>query len=213
MKSEEVGSILIGILMLFVVFSLGFVLKGNFNKLGDVFIFSAIVIIVSIFVKKAIAYTLDSSVEHRVWNVYWFGFKANYHFKNEIPFGIILPLLLSVFSLGIFKFPTFLSYESRALKHRAAKRYGFYSFTEMSDWDNGLIGAAGIISLLVVSIVGYIIGYEYLSSMAAYYALFNMIPVSSLDGTQIFFGSRIIWSVLAFICLIFALYAFMLGAF
>ena len=105
---------------------------------------------------------------------------------------------------------TFLTYETRALKHRAAKRFGYYSFTEVTDWDNGLIGATGIIALLVLSIVGYIMGYELLFKMAAFYALMNMLPISNLDGTQIFFGSRIIWSVLALICLIFGLYAFAL---
>ncbi len=212
MSNKEVLSVIVGLLMLFVIFSLEFVFKGDLSRLLEIFVYSVILIFVYVFIKKGTAYLLDSSVEHKVWNVYQFWFKPDYHFKKEVPFGIVLPLLLSVFSLGIFKFPTVLTYESRALKHRAAKRYGYYSFTEMTDWDNGLIGASAIVALLLVSIIGYIFGFEYLSKMAAYFALLNMIPISNLDGTQIFFGSRIIWSVLAFISLIFALYTFMLGA-
>jgi len=212
MGRQEILSIAAGILMMFIVFSLQFVFRGDLSALPEVLIFSVILIFVYVFVRKGVAFLLDSSVEHRVWNVYQFYFKPDYHFKKEVPFGIILPLLLSVFSLGIFKFPTFLTYETRALKQRAARRFGFYSFTEMTDWDNGLIGSSSIIALLAVSLIGYMLGFEYFSAMSAYFALFNMIPLSNLDGTQIFFGSRIIWSVLAFICLIFALYVFVIGA-
>ena len=81
------------------------------------------------------------------------------------------------------------------------------------------IASSGIFASLFLAFLALLIGEMFnfklysFANINFYLALFNMIPVSSLDGTQIFFGSRIIWSVLAFICLIFALYAFMLGAF
>ena len=103
---------------------------------------------------------LDSSVEHRVWHVFRYGFKAHNHFKSEMPFGVIVPLFFSLFTLGMIKVMTFLTYETHALKHRAAKRFGFYSYTEMTDWHNGLIGAAGIIATLIVSLIGYRLSYK-----------------------------------------------------
>jgi len=137
--------------------------------------------------------------------------KAVAEFKKEKPFGFYIPLFFTLFSLGLIKVMTFLTYETGALKHRAAKRHGYYSYTEMTDWHNGLIGAAGVVILLLISLISYLTGLELLSKMAAYYAFWNMIPIAKLDGTQIFFGSRIIWAVLGVITLIFALYAFVLG--
>ena len=155
------------------------------------------------------ANALDSDVEHEIWKVSRYGLGQRQHLKREIPAGIIFPLLLSVFSLGFIKFPALLTYESRALQRRAAKRFGFYSFTELTEWHNGIIGAAGIISVLLVGIIIYFLPYnwEYFSKLAAYYALVNMIPISKLDGTQIFFGSRVLWTTLTLITLIINAYA------
>ena len=210
MKPEEIAQVLIAVIMLFIVSGMSYIISGESRILMYIILFSFIVIFVHVFIKKWTAFMFDSSVEHKIWHVYRIGWREHHHFRKELPFGIIIPLIFSAFSLGTFKLMTFLTYETRALKHRAAKRFGYYSFTEITDWDNGLIGAAGIVSLLVLSIIGYVMGYELLFKMAAFYALMNMLPISNLDGTQIFFGSRIIWSVLALICLIFGLYAFAL---
>lgn len=210
MEKAEWAHVLAGILLLFVVSALGFVFAGEASALLQVFVFSFVIVFVHVFVKKGIAYMLDASVEHRIWHVYRYGIKPKDHFKKEVLFGLILPLVFSVVSLGLVKIMTLLTYETRALKHRAAKRHGFYSFTEMTDWHNGLIGAAGIVALLLVSVIGYFTGLEYLSKIAAYYVFWNMIPLSNLDGTQIFFGSRILWTVLGVVSLIFVGYALFL---
>jgi len=210
MERRELAHIFVAILLMFIVAGLGFIIDGDAEKISQVFVFSFFVVGLPVFVKKAVAYLLDSSVEHKIWSVYYFGVRDKDHFKKEQPFGIILPLLLSAFSLGVVKCMTFLSYETSALKHRAAKRFGYYSYTEMTDWHNGLIGATGIVSLFFLGFISYLAGFEYLTKMAVYYAFFNILPVSNLDGTQIFFGSRIIWTVLAAVSLIFALYGFAL---
>ena len=210
MERREFAHILAGVLVLFVVSSLFFVIKGNLGVVFWVFIFSFIIIGVHVFSKKIVAYLLDSNVEHRIWHVYQYGLRPKDHFKEEVPFGLIAPLFLSVLSAGILKFTGVLTYESRALKHRAAKRFGFYSFTEVTDWHNGLIGSCGIIAVLILSVLGYSLDFEYLAKMAAYYALSNMIPISNLDGTLIFFGSRIMWSVLALVSALFAFAGFLI---
>jgi len=210
MKNEELWNIAAGILILFVVISLGFVFAGEFSMLGETIVFSVVVVGVSVLMKKWAASILDCDVEHRIWNFYRFGFIEHWHFKKERPFGIFAPLFLSVISLGWIKFMGILTYETRALKRRAAKRWGPYSYSEMTDWHNGLIGAAGIIGMFVLVVVSYFIGFEYLAKVAAYYAFWNMLPISNYDGTQIFFGSRIIWVVLMVISLVFAGYGLVL---
>jgi hypothetical protein len=93
------------------------------------------------------------------------------------------------------------------------KKFGPYSFTEMTDWHNALVGAAGILSCLLITFVTYWLPGDFWSvigKMATFYAFFNMIPFSKLDGSQIYFGSRVLWSVLAVITLIFMTYAMLL---
>lgn len=210
MAKQELVHVLVAILLLFVVAGASFVIIDDYVSLSKVLVFSFLVIGVHVLAKKGAARVFDSTVEHRIWHVYRYGLKEKSHFKKEIPFGVILPLIFSLFSLGFVQVMTFLTYETRALKYRAAKRFGFYSYTEMTDWHNGLIGAAGIVALLLLSLISYFPNLEYLSKIAAYYAFWNMIPVSDLDGTQIFFGSRIIWTVLALTTLVFVFFALML---
>jgi hypothetical protein len=210
--SNETAHVLIAVLLMFVVAGLGFVMVGDAVSLMAVFVYSFVVVVIPVVVKKAVAYSLDANVEHRIWYFQRFGFKPGSKFRNELPFGVILPVVISAITLGTFKLMTFLTYETRALKHRAAKRFGFYSYSEMTDLHNGLIGASGVVVLLLISFVSYFPGWEYLSKMAAYYAFYNMLPFSNLDGTQIFFGNRTMWAVLGFITLIFTLYGLLLPA-
>lgn len=212
MENSEIANILAAILLLFVVVSVSVILQGKITLLPMLFLFSIIIIFVHVFSKKLVAYSLDASVSHKIWHFQRFGLKPGHKFNKPIPFGLIVPLFFSVFSIGFFKLMTFLTYETSALKHRAAKRFGFYSYTEMTDFHNSLIGGAGIVALLLLSLIAYLPGWETLSKLAAYYAFWNMIPFSDLDGTQIFFGNRILWAVLAVITLIFTLYGLFLPA-
>lgn len=207
MGKQELGDILIAILMMFVVSGFAFILQGNMGLVFQAFIYSFILIIIPVIARKATAHALDANVEHQTWGVYHFGIRPGRHFKKEVPFGLFAPLFFSLITLGLFKVMTFLTYETRALKHRAAKRFGHYSYTEMTDWHNGLIGAVGIVVVLIISFVSYFAGFEFLTKLAAYYAFWNMLPISKLDGTQIFFGNKIVYAVLGIITLIFVLFA------
>jgi len=211
MKEREIAHILIGILVIAMVISISSAIDGNFEFLGTAIIFSAILIGANISAKKIAAHLLDSDIEHEIWNWRRFGFKPGGHLKKSIPMGIILPLIIGIYSLGTIKLLTPLTYETRALKRRAAKRFGAFSFTEMTDWHNAIVGAAGIVAILLVSFISYwYAGLETLSKFAAFYAFSNMIPFSKLDGAQIFFGSRVLWATLAIITLIFTAQAFVI---
>jgi len=212
MKSRELLHILAAIIIFTVVGSLSFLIDSNWEMLPKVFVYATLIIFASIFAKKLMANLLDTDVEHEIWQVSRYGIKLHQKFKKPIPSGLIFPLVFSIFSLGLIKFSAFLTYEATALKRRAAKRFGFYSFTELTEWHNGLIGAAGIVALFLVALISYFLPFnlEYLSKLAAYYALSNLLPISKLDGTQIFFGSRVLWTTLIAIALVFAAYAFIL---
>jgi len=202
--------VIAAVVLMFVVAATGFALRGETSALIQTFIFSIVVVVVPVIVRKAVAYSFDSRVVHEIWQVYRTGLRPKQHFKKEKPFGLYVPLIFTLFSLGAWKVMTFLTYETRALKHRAAKRHGFYSYTAMTDWHNGLIGASGVVALLIIGVVAYLPGWEYLAKMASFYAFWSMVPISKLDGTQIYFGNRILWVVLAVTVLVFTLYALFL---
>ncbi|MBX4196481.1 hypothetical protein KW805_02755 [Candidatus Pacearchaeota archaeon] len=212
MRDSEFAHIIAAVIILTLVISFSALIGGDFALIPQLFLFAVIIIATALLAKKIMAYILDADVEHRLWMMDRYGWKAHQHFKREVPAGIIIPLFLTLFSLGTVKFMGILTYEARALKVRAAKRFGPYSYTEMTDWHNGLIGAAGVVAVLVLAMVIYLVpaNLELLAKMAVFYALSNMIPFSKLDGTQIFFGSRVLWTALAVITLIFTTYAFVL---
>lgn len=170
-------------------------------------VYAFVILGVNIIGKKIAARALDADIEHELWSVKRYGFLPHWQFDKPIPASVIIPPIFSLFSLGLLKIPAFLTYEARALKQRASRRFGFYSFTEMTDWHNALIGATGVIFVLILAGIAYFPGLEQLSKLAAYYALVNMIPISKLDGMQILFGSRALYAGLAVITLIFFGYA------
>jgi len=213
MKYSELAHVTAALLVLTVITGLSSVINGNPGYLSTALLFSLIILITNIGAKKLMANSLDAGVQHRIWSFRRYGFKPHWKFKNPIPTGVIFPLFFSAFSLGAFKLMTLLTYEVTALKRRAAKRFGPYSHTEITEWHNSLIGAAGIVALFILAIFTYSLPYqgvEILSKWAIYYAFFNMLPLWNFDGTQIFFGSRILYSILAAITIFLTLFAFVI---
>ena len=72
---KELAHIAIAVLMAFVVFGFAFVFNGDYSSMAEIFIFSIVVVMIPIIVKKAVAYSLDARVEHSIWNVSRFGFR------------------------------------------------------------------------------------------------------------------------------------------
>src|SRR3989344_796318 len=213
MKDKEIMHIILAIATLGIIYGFNEIAEMNLKALSAIIGFSAIIIGINILSKKIVASRLDADVEHEIWQVKRFGFHPGDNFKKSISAGILIPLFVTLVTLGSIAPMTVMTYETRALKRRAAKRFGPYSFTEMTDWHNALVGATGIISCLLITFITYWIpgdSWSAIGKMATFYALYNILPISKLDGSQIFFGSRVLWSVLAVITLIFMSYAIFL---
>jgi len=86
--------------------------------------------------------------------------------------------------------------------YRAAKRHGLYSYSEMTEAHIGLIAAAGVLTNLFLAVISYFLGFETFSRINIYFAFFNMLPISDLDGNKIFFGNLVLWSFLAVLAII-----------
>ena len=176
------------------------------------YIFLAVfgILIINILAKKIAGFYLDSGVEIGLWEIKRYGFRADSYFKRPFPAGIIFPIVISLVSLGNLIWMASLVFDVKPKVYRAAKRHGLYSYSEMTEYHIGIIAAAGIVATLFFSFIGYILGYSEFAKLSIYFAFFNMLPLSDLDGNKIFFGSMALWAFLATIVLIGIGYAFFL---
>lgn len=169
-----------------------------------------LVLIINIIAKKVASFYLDSEIEIKLWEIKKYGFKTHNYFKKPFPAGAFLPIITTAFSFGYLTWMASLVFDVKPKKYRAAKRHGLYSFSEMTEQHIGLIAAAGIFANLIFAVIGYFIGFPDFARLNIYYAFFNILPISNLDGNKIFFGSLVLWSFLASIVLIFLGYTFLL---
>ncbi|MBI2629914.1 hypothetical protein HYW76_02340 [Candidatus Pacearchaeota archaeon] len=170
----------------------------------------AIIIIVYEAAKKIMAHNLDSAEETKIWTVQRYGLYERAHFKYPIPLGILLSFFLSLITLGNVKWFALTESEVKPTEARAVRRHEYYSYYEMTEWHLALISAAGIIASFLLAIFAYLISYAELSKLSIYFAFFNLLPIGKLDGTRIFFGSRVLYAILAVISIISLGYAFLL---
>jgi len=198
LDKKEIASIAVITLILAFTISLVKSLELFLYVLLSVFL----ILMLNIIAKKVASFYLDSEIEIKLWEIKRYGFKAHKYFKKPFPAGAFLPVIVTAFSFGYLTWMAPLVFDVKAKIYRAAKRHGLYSFSEMTEYHIALIAAAGILANLGFAVVGYFIGFNGFAKLNIYYAFFNMLPVSSLDGNKIFFGSLVLWSFLASIVLI-----------
>lgn len=161
------------------------------------------VILINVLAKKISSYYLEAEVEVKLWEIERYGFGPGQYFKKPVPAGVIVPIVSKIlfFALGGFVWMASFVFDVKPKIYRAAKRHGLYSFSEMDEGHIGRIAATGIIANLIFAGIGYLVGFDEFARINLYYAFFNMIPISDLDGNKIFFGSLLLWAILATITL------------
>ena len=171
------------------------------------FLIVAIIILINLTAKKITGLYFETEVETKIWEIERYGYKKHNYFKKPIPAGIIFPLVTTAVSLGYISWMAPLTFDVKTRVHRSAKRHGLYNFTAMTEYHLALIAAAGIFANLFFGVIGYLIGFSDFAKLNMYYALFNAIPLSDLDGNKIFFGSLALWSFIAGIALVGLIFA------
>jgi len=166
------------------------------------FLFILVVILVNLSAKKITAFYYDSEIETKLWTMTRYGYRKGYKFNKPVPTGVIFPLLTTVLSLGYFTWMASLVFDVKTKVYRAAKRHGLYKFTEMTEYHLANIVVAGIGANLLFGIIAYLINQPELARLNLYYAFFQVIPFSDLDGNKLFFGSLVLWSFITAIVLI-----------
>jgi len=172
------------------------------------------VLLINIFTKKITAYYLDTEIKINFWELKRMGIMhffnltpfqsthPSHKLKNPFQIGIILTILTTVLSMGYVIWMAILTFDIKSKVYRSAKRYGLYSFSEVTEYHEGLIAASGIAANLIFAIIGYLIGIPELTKINIMFAVYNIIPISNLDGNKIFFGSLTLWSFLTAIILV-----------
>ena len=190
--------------IILVTIILGFTI--SLIKTFEIFIYTLgavfLILLINVLAKKVASFYLDSEIEIKLWEIKQYGFKSHRSFKKPFPAGAFLPIIATAFSLGYMTWMASLVFDIKSKIHRAAKRHGLYTFSEMPESHLGLIAASGIFANLAFAIIGYLINFPEFAKLNIYYAFFNMLPISDLDGNKIFFGNLTLWSFLASIVLI-----------
>lgn len=151
-----------------------------------------LVILINIFSKKIFAYNLEVGTSTKFWAMKHFGLEKSQKFKSPL-YMLWLPIVTSLITLGNLVWIAILEFDVFPLPERISKRHGLYRYTEVTEWHISLIAIAGILANIFFGIIGYLIGFEYFAKWSIIYAFWSMIPISRLDGTKIFFGSRNLW--------------------
>lgn len=198
MQGKELGQIILALIVSAFAVSFKYLSLETFLL---ALLFFAVIFAFNVGAKKLYAYSLQSDAEIKIWHFQRWGWYERSHFPIPIPIGIILPFLLSILSLGYVPWLATTQTEIQASRAKVAKRHGIYRYSEMTESGTGWIAAYGIIAVLFLALVSYFINLPILSKYAILFCFFNIIPLGHLDGTKILFGNKVLWAVLAVLCL------------
>jgi hypothetical protein len=188
----------------FVLAALVLALTVSFRKeslLWSSFLTFLLIIGINIVAKKIAGYYFETNVKHKFWSWYYFGFRKDSHFKTPLPM-IWLPLLISLFSRGALWWLSVLEFDVEAKSERVSRRHGLYRYTQVTEWHMAWIAIWGIVGNIALAVLSYLAGFETMAKLSMYYAMWSAIPLSSLDGSKILFGSRALWITVAAVLLI-----------
>jgi len=171
----------------------------SLNKFIISCLFAAIILLTNIFAKKLMAWKRGYSAETNFWHMQRYGIYPQNKFKHPAPLGVILPIIFSIISLGGIKFLALT--ETKIEKTKARTKYRFL-YEERDVWR---ILGCGVLANLVLTILGLYLNLPELAKYSAYFAFWNMLPISQLDGNKMLFSSKLVWLILTILSVLFLL--------
>jgi len=175
-----VSSLVMGYLFAFKQFS--WISWLSFTGIG------AVIILIHHFGQKISAYSLDCSTETELWSMKRFMWLFGGKFKKPFPLWLFAPLILVWLSFGAIKWLAITSFNIIPLPSRIKFRW-----RELTEWHIALIATGGLFFNIVAAIIARAFGFTNFAIYNITFILFNLIPIGGLDGTKIFFGSRLLW--------------------
>jgi len=210
LNAKEIFSLLLALVILAFSNSFKSIISGNSAAFINSILAFAVILIVYTLAKKLTAHYYEAEEEAKLWTFQRYGWYERSYFKTPVPIGIILSFILSVLSFGYIKWFAVTESEVKTTPARAVRRHDIYSFSEMTEYHLAVISASGIFFCFLLAIISYILNYPELTRLSVFFACFNLIPLGKLDGSRIFFGSRVLYSVLLVIALIALGYVFIM---
>lgn len=162
------------------------------------FLTVTIVVLVYLISQKLMAYKYKANISYRIITIsrFWFGPSKGFlsrFFKNfniEYPIGIILSLLVTLFTNGRL---LFLAVGRFLVDYKKHKRLGF-KIAHLTEYEIAKIAIAGPLSSAILALVFKIIGgFDEIVLVSSLYAVFNMIPLADNDGSKILFGAKYLY--------------------
>lgn len=201
-EKKELKHLAISILIVTFVFA-----YGNLSLIN--FILIALMVAVTFFVHdiahKLIAKRYGSSAQYRIWTIQRLGFRERAK-SRPLPLGIILALYVTLLSSGRLFFTAI---ESFVLETKKYKRLG-RKFLHITEGEVALIALSGPLANILLAYFLKIFGvFDDMVLINSLFALFHMVPISSLDGAKIFFGAKYLY-VLSILFIIFSVFALQL---
>jgi len=185
-----------------------------------------IIIFLNIFMKKFVSEYYSIKIEHRIWEFQQTGWSKKSKLKKPFPIGMVLPFTLSIISVGFIQCFTFFQFDAENIpRKRILRKRGLYRKEEINESDPAMTAAWGLYSLLFLAILAIIISLiikpldvlvfniplQYpiaeLARYSIFYGMWNLIPISNLDGTKIFFGSLFNWFILTIFFILATIFA------
>lgn len=215
---------IISIIIISVILAFSITLSEALQNFGYILFSVFLIVCINSLAKKIAAYYADSEVEIKIWQmerwgilgvIFAKGIHPSKNFARPFMLGAFLPVMskLIFFPIKNFVWMASLIFDVKTKIYKSAKRHNpMFSFSEITDYQIGLIASAGILANLIFAVIGYLIGMppemEFVK-ISIFYTFFNMLPISSLDGNKIFFGNKIMWYTLATLALIGMGFAFL----
>ncbi len=198
-KRGEIASIAAAAVVLAFVFSLVETVQSFLYFLGIMLI----IIAGNSFGKKLIAYYYDTEIEITPVELKRYWFRTHDYLQRPFPFGIIFPVITTALTFGLVKWMGCLTFNPKTPVYKAARRHDKfdYNFSEITEWQIGVIATWGLVANLVMAIISIKAGYPEFAKLNIYYMFFNIIPFSSMDGAKMLFAHWLLWIVSAIIVL------------
>lgn len=150
---------------------------------------SLIALLILISTQKYFSRKYGAVVNYELWTTKRFGFWEAMHFKKPFPTGIILPILVALFSTGQILFSAALSFFTKIVPaYRIGKKY-----TQLTEYEIAKISLFGLLANVLFAVILSVIGKEMFHDLILvnlFIAISYMIPLPGLLGSSIFFGSR-----------------------
>ena len=202
-NKKEVNAFVFSIVLLGFIFSFNkwgvntFNIETGLKNWFRMILVAGVTLSTHLFAQKTIAKKYGSITEYNLLKIkqYWFTKVTHFKkaFKKGIPLGPILAIIFSFISNGLIKFAAIGSSKIESIKVlRLGKK-----FKHLTNFEVALIALAGPLANILLAIifqaalVNYSIPLKPFINMNIAIALYSMIPFSSLNGSKIFFGSKL----------------------